>query len=185
MQNFDTLIISTPRLTLRPLVQADAHALLSIFSDADVVRHLSHREWPDLAHAHREIATIIEENRSGVALKLGVVLRETGELAGSVKLYNFLPSCRRCEIGYVLGAPYWGQGYIGEAVQAVIDHAFINLDLNRIEADIDPANTASSKILTRLGFEHEGLLRERWCVEGEVSDTAFYGLLRRDWAKRR
>jgi len=53
--------------------------------------------------------------------------------------------------------------------------------LNRIEADIDPRNPASAKTLECLGFQKEGLLRERWIVSDEVSDTAYYGLLRQEW----
>ena len=71
-----------------------------------------------------------------------------------------------------------------EALDAFITYAFETLDLNRLEADIDPRNHASAKTLERLGFQQEGHLRERWIVSGEVSDTWLYGLLRRDWLER-
>ena len=72
-----------------------------------------------------------------------------------------------------------------EALRGFIDYAFGVLAMNRIEADIDPRNARSAKSLERLGFVKEGFLRERWIVAGEVSDTALYGLLRRDWAGTR
>jgi RimJ/RimL family protein N-acetyltransferase len=68
-----------------------------------------------------------------------------------------------------------------EALGALLDFGFGELDLNRIEADIDPRNGASARTLERLGFKKEGYLRERWIVGEEVSDTAIYGLLRREW----
>jgi RimJ/RimL family protein N-acetyltransferase len=68
-----------------------------------------------------------------------------------------------------------------EALGALLDFGFGELDLNRIEADIDPRNSASARTLERLGFTKEGYLRERWIVGEEVSDTAIYGLLRREW----
>jgi ribosomal-protein-alanine N-acetyltransferase len=68
-----------------------------------------------------------------------------------------------------------------EALQALLDFGFGELDLNRIEADIDPRNSASARTLERLGFTKEGYLRERWIVGEEVSDTALYGLLRREF----
>ena len=71
-----------------------------------------------------------------------------------------------------------------EALLALLDCGFGMLDLNRVEADIDPRNTGSQRSLDRLGFQREGLLRERWIVSGEVSDTALHGLLRRDWLAR-
>ena len=75
----------------------------------------------------------------------------------------------------------WGLGYMHEALSALLDHGFSAWNLNRVEADIDPRNQASARALERLGFRREGLLRERWIVAGEVSDTAYYGLLRSDW----
>ena len=63
----------------------------------------------------------------------------------------------------------------------VLDHAFDTLGLRRIEADIDPRNTSSCKLVERMGFVREGLLRDRWCVAGEVSDSALYGLLALEW----
>ena len=68
-----------------------------------------------------------------------------------------------------------------EALSALVDYAFKTLGLNRLEADIDPRNHASARTLERLGFQKEGHLRERWIVSGEISDTWWYGLLRRDW----
>ena len=68
-----------------------------------------------------------------------------------------------------------------EALQALLAYAFHALDLNRLEADIDPRNLASAKVLKQLGFLKEGHLRDRWIVNNEVSDTALYGLLRKEW----
>ena len=59
--------------------------------------------------------------------------------------------------------------------------AFEELGLRRIEADVDPRNEASIRLLERLGFQREGYLRERWLVDQEINDTVFYGLLRREW----
>jgi ribosomal-protein-alanine N-acetyltransferase len=84
-------------------------------------------------------------------------------------------------VGYSLASAEWGNGYMQEALTALLDYGFSELDLNRVEADVDPRNAASGRSLERLGFRREGLLRERWIVGGEVSDTALYGLLRKDW----
>jgi ribosomal-protein-alanine N-acetyltransferase len=83
-----------------------------------------------------------------------------------------------------LNQPGLAKGYAIEALTALLAHGFAALDLNRVEADIDPRNGASARVLERLGFRHEGLLRERWIVGGQICDTAFYGLLRRDWDVR-
>jgi RimJ/RimL family protein N-acetyltransferase len=77
-----------------------------------------------------------------------------------------------------------GNGYMNEALVSLLEFGFSQLALNRLEADIDPRNTASAKSLERLGFRKEGHLRERWIVAGEVSDSGLYGLLRSDWQAR-
>ena len=71
-----------------------------------------------------------------------------------------------------------------QALQALLQYAFETLNLNRLEADIDPRNQASARTLERLGFQKEGHLRERWIVNDEISDTDLYGLLRREWQAR-
>ncbi|MYM35462.1 GNAT family N-acetyltransferase [Duganella sp. FT94W] len=88
---------------------------------------------------------------------------------------------RRCEIGYILGRPHWGRGYMREATRALLDYAFGTLQLSRLEADIHPDNITSERLLQGLHFQREGRLRARWIVGDEVSDSVIYGLLRRDW----
>ena len=68
-----------------------------------------------------------------------------------------------------------------EALAAFLAYALPTFDLHRVEADIDPRNATSARTLERQGFQREGLLRERWIVGGEVCDTAFYGLLAREF----
>ena len=70
---------------------------------------------------------------------------------------------------------------MGEALAALIDHAFGVLKLRRLEADVDPNNAGSLRILDRMGFRREGLLRERWNVAGEIQDSVVLGLLAREW----
>ncbi|MEQ1832836.1 MAG: GNAT family protein, partial [Candidatus Eisenbacteria bacterium] len=79
---------------------------------------------------------------------------------------------------------HWGQGSLHEALTAVVGDAFGPLGLRRLEADIDPRNMASVRALERLGFAREGLLRERWVVADEISDSVLMGLLAREWRER-
>ncbi len=70
---------------------------------------------------------------------------------------------------------------MAEALGALAQYSFLELSLNRLEADTDPRNARAINTLERLGFVREGYLRERWIVSGEKSDTVFYGLLFNDW----
>jgi len=189
---FAELRLETPRLLLRPLVDTDADDLFAIFSDPAVMRHWSSAAWAERSQAFR----LIEGDREALAgrrdLRLGLALRETGRVVGTLSLYKIDAPCRRADIGYALARASQGSGLMNEALAAVIDAAFDDrpgapfddLKLNRLEADVDPRNRPSCRALERLGFQLEGRLRERWWVEGEVSDSAMYGLLRADWLPR-
>ena len=181
MPTFTPITLTTERLILRWLDERDAAAQYAIYSDEVAMRYWSGPAWTDMAQAHASIAQSLEGYQNGSGLRLAIALRETGEMIGNVNLYAFSESNRRCDVGYALNREYWGKGYLGEAMTAALDYAFNELDLNRVEADIDPRNDASARLLERKLFQKEGYLRERWIVNGEICDTVFYGLLRREW----
>lgn len=181
MAGFDPVALSTPRLLLRPLHSADAAALLAIFSDPRVMRYWSTPPWAAIGQAHSFIEQSVAAMSGGEALRLGLERRDDAQLIGQCTLFDFRQPSRRAEVGYAMAAGAWGRGYMHEALRALLNHGFSTLTLNRVEADIDPRNRASARSLERLGFQREGLLRERWIVDGQASDTALYGLLARDW----
>lgn len=123
------------------------------------------------------IESSLEGLVSGSHAQLGIELKCARRVIGTCTLFNFHEQSRRAEVGYILHREFWGNGYMTEALSYLIDYAFAKLGLNRLEADIDPRNAASARLLERLGFVREGLLRQRWIVGDEVSDTGFYGLL--------
>ena len=184
MPAFAPITLTTERLILRWLDETDAAAQYAIYSDDVTMRYWSTSAWTDMAQAHANIEQSLDGYCSGHGLRLAIALREGGAVIGNVNLYAFSDSNRRCDVGYALNRGYWGLGYLGEAMTVALDYAFTVLDLNRIEADIDPRNEASAKLLERKCFQKEGYLRERWIVNGEICDTVFYGLLRRDWEAR-
>ncbi len=180
MQAFANLPIETRRLRLRPLRESDAADLFAIFSDPTVTRYWGAAPWTTLEPAREMIATDLQ-CVTRTHLRLVVERKADGKLLGTCTLFNFHEACRRAEVGYGLGTYAWGRGYMLESLTTLLQYGFDVLNLHRVEADIDPRNQPSGRILERLGFQQEGLLRERWIVGDEVSDTAFYGLLRRDW----
>ena len=161
----------------------DVDALYEVFSDPGVMRY-----WSSGPLANREAAAAMrremaEGNLKESMWKWGLALRDTNKLIGTTTLFNLSLSNGRAEIGYAMGSAYWGKGYMNEALTALIVHAFDVVELRRLEADVDPRNTASIRTLERLGFQREGFLRERWHVEGELQDAYFYGLLKREWQR--
>jgi ribosomal-protein-alanine N-acetyltransferase len=183
MPDFDTLTLHTGRLHLRPLRADDAAALFAIFSDPEVMRYWSTPSWPSVDEARALIERDARELPAGEHLRLGIERQEDGRLIGTCSLFALVKQCRRAELGYGLLRAAWGQGYMHEALCALLGFGFDELGLNRVEADIDPRNQPSARSLERLGFSKEGFLRERWIVDGEVSDSALYGLLAADWRR--
>jgi ribosomal-protein-alanine N-acetyltransferase len=179
---FDDLRLCTPRLLLRPLRDADAPALHALFADPEVVRYWKSGPWPSREEALRAIRDDPDAMRAGSRLRLGVVRLADDALVGACMLFHLEWPSRRAELAYALAPSAWGRGYAGEAVGALLRHAFDTLALRRIEADADPRNTASARLLERLGFVREGLLRERWLLPDGPSDGVVYGLLRSEWA---
>ena len=178
---FQPTTLATERLKLRWIVEADAPALLAIYGDPVVARYLSRPAFTEMAQAEKLVATASACYADGSSVNFAVERREDAAVIGTCMLFRFHRESRRAEIGYSMARAFWGQGYMHEALQSLIDYAFGPLGLNRLEADIDPRNANSAKSLERLGFKAEGVLRERWIVAGEVSDTGYYGLLRREW----
>jgi ribosomal-protein-alanine N-acetyltransferase len=184
MPSFSPITLTTERLTLRFVDKNDAAAHFAIFSDPAVMRYWSSVAWTDMAQADAAVQKTMDAYADSSSLCLGIALRTTGELVGTITLYAIQDESRRCGIGYALAQAHWGKGYLSEAVPAMLAHGFGELNLNRVEADIDPRNTASEKLLQRMGFQKEGYMPERWIVNGEICDTVFYGLLRSQWEKR-
>jgi RimJ/RimL family protein N-acetyltransferase len=135
----------------------------------------------DLEDAQRVIEETIALARARTLFHFGVAEREQDRIIGHATLFNWDRAQRRAEIGYSIRRDLWGQGLGGEAVATLIAFGFERLDLRRFEADADPRNAASLRLLEKLGFVREGYLRERWEFNGEIQDAVYFGLLRRDW----
>lgn len=173
--------IDAPRVRLRWLEERDVDALFTIFSHPQVVRYWAGPALADRAAASRLLDEIHDHFRRKELFQWGVARRSDDLVIGTCTLLRLDAANRRAEVGYALGHEHWGKGYIGEALEVLLDFAFGDLGLHRIEADIDPRNTGSIRTVERLGFQQEGLLRERWLVNGETQDSLMFGLLRPEW----
>ncbi len=173
--------LATARLRLRPVQSEDAPGLFEVFSDPAVMRYWSTPAWTRPEQASELVEQEAMSLAAGSSVRLAVLRADDGVLIGTFSLFALLELSRRAEIGYALARSAWGRGYAQEAGHAVIRYVFDTLGLNRLEADVDPRNEGSVRVLERLGFRREGLLRERWIVADEVCDSALYGLLSRDY----
>jgi RimJ/RimL family protein N-acetyltransferase len=173
--------VESARLRLRALDDRDVADVFELYADRAAVRFGYAPPMNTLDDARRVIQETIELARAGTLFHFGVADKEHDRVLGHATLFAWDRQHRRAEIGYSIRRDQWRRGYAMEAVSALIDFAFERLDLRRIEADADPRNAASIRLLEKLGFVREGYLRERWEIAGEIQDAVFFGLLRREW----
>ncbi len=179
--------LHTERLLLRPFAAGDLDALLAIQSRDDVTRYLY---WdPRTAAEVREVldrkvrsTAIIAE---GDNLSLAAVLRESGELIGDCSLRWLSAEHRQAEIGFIFHPDHHGRGYATEAAAALLALAFENLRVHRVIGRLEARNTASARVLERLGMRKEAELVENEHVKGEWQSEIVYAQLEREWASRR
>ncbi|MFC3890443.1 GNAT family N-acetyltransferase [Lentzea rhizosphaerae] len=176
-----TPTLHTTRLRLRPFTDADADALFSLHSNAHVLRYWDSPPWDDPARAERFIEVCRRLEEEGTGARLAVDRVSDGTFIGWCGLYGWNPDYRSASLGYCFTEAAWGHGYATETARAVLRWAFGALDLNRVQAEADTRNTACARVLEKLGFVREGTLREDCVVNGDVSDSWVYGLLRREW----
>jgi RimJ/RimL family protein N-acetyltransferase len=177
--------ITTQRLALRLVREEDLPSLLEMNADDAVTRFLPYESWRGMEDAREWLGRAVARLAAGEAWQFVIVQRASGRVIGSCLLFHFDLPNGRAELGYLLGREHWGAGYMQEAAAALIDFAFGTAGLRRLEAQIDPRNEASARLLERVGFVKEGHLRQRWDSKGDISDSGLYGLLRSEWAASR
>ena len=179
-----TPTLLTARLRLRPFTDADGDALFALQSNAHVLRYWDSPPWTDPARAERFLANSRQLAEDGSGARLAVDRASDTSFLGWCSLSRWNPEYRSASLGYCFAEEAWGHGYATEAARALLQWAFDTLDLNRVQAEVDTRNAASARVLEKLGFLREGTLREDCVVNGEVSDSWVYGLLRRQWNAR-
>ena len=176
-------LLSTARLRLRELQPKDIPAANALFSDPQVMHYVGRPVHKSQEDTRRNI----ESNRLQFLNKEGVhwALTLYGDdcFIGSCCYWRLIREHHRAELGYDLLPRYWGQGLMYEALTAVLSFGFEVMELHSTEAQIDPDNIRSRRVLERLGFRQDGVIRENYFFEGRYTDTAIFTLLRRDFPR--
>jgi len=173
--------VSGPRIGLRPVEAHDLAALLLVNGDPEVTRFLPYDTWQGPADAEAWLARMARLAEGGTAQQLVMVDAAEGLAIGTLLLFRFEEASARLEIGYTLARRCWGRGLAREAIALALSWGVAQAGIRRFEAEVNPANTASNRLLAALGFTHEGTLRERWTAKGTSYDVNVWGLLAREW----
>ena len=171
----------TARLLLRPIAGGDEDAVFTLLSDERVVRHML---FPLFTRdrAHTFVARMQQPPAAGQPpqVVLGIAPRPNGGIVGLCGLV-LKPELEEGEVWYLLRPDHWGRGLVTEAVRALVDHGFRALALHRIWASCLPENPGSARVLEKLGFRREGLLRQNLRIHGRWRDSYLYAVLAAEW----
>jgi [ribosomal protein S5]-alanine N-acetyltransferase len=158
---------ATTRLILRKPRAGDAPLIFAAYGqDAEVTRYLAFPPHRDLNDAHKAVARFLENWRSGKSYCWLIFRRESEELIGAIAARED----QGISLGYLLAQPFWGQGFMSEALGTIIEWAFSIPSVFRVWAVCDLDNEASARLLERNGFNQEGILR-KFSLHPNVSST--------------
>jgi Acetyltransferases, including N-acetylases of ribosomal proteins len=177
----DLVVLETPRLVLTNLEENDASVLFNYWSDDEVTKYLNIDSLKTNDEAKEIINYFNELNLKNRGFRWGIFSKENNILIGTCGfIKGVLNQTHIGEISYELGKGYWGNGYMKEALTALIYYGFNDYRLHRIEAYVKPENTASINILEAMNFVKEGILRDHHQNKDKFYDVAIYSLLRRE-----
>jgi RimJ/RimL family protein N-acetyltransferase len=178
--------IDTRRLILRSFQAEDLPAFLAYRNDPEVARYQS---WESTSPAHAR--AFVEEQQGfspgvpGEWFQFAVALRGNNQLIGDVGLSVLVQDVRQAQLGVTFDRAFQRQGFATEAVTAVLDYAFINLDLHRVVAVLDVLNTRAAALLERVGLRREGHFLKNTMFKGRWADEYLYAVLQAEWLSRR
>ena len=173
--------LNTPRLILRPVRMADAEDMFEYSRDPEVARHVLWDAHRSIHQTRDYIRYLIRQYRNAAPGTFAIVLRETGRVIGTIGFMWVQTDNRSAEVGYSLSRAYWNRGIMSEALREVVNFGFLELKLNRIEAQHECSNPASGRVMVHAGMRHEGTLRQRIYNKGRFVDVELYAILRSDW----
>ncbi len=175
-----TLIAETERLRIRRLAAADAPFILTLLNDPDFLRFIGDRGVRTLDDAARYIENgpVASYREHGVGLCL-VVERATGAPAGIAGVLR-RPALDDADLGFAFLPDFRGRGYALEAAEAVMRHAASDHGIERLVAIVSPGNESSTRLLAKLGFRFEGLVR----LSEDAKELELYGADLTGWPAR-
>lgn len=184
--------LETNRLVLREFAPEDWEAVHEYASD---VRTTAYMLWgphePEQTRAFVDLANEWRQAQPRTHYELAITLKDSGKLIGGCGLTA--PGMETGgqgggfgsgELGYILHRDYWRQGYGSEAAEALMTYGFGVLNLHRIQAYCHPDNKASAGVMTKIGMQYEGHLRENLLFKGVWRDSLLHAMLQSDWRER-
>jgi [ribosomal protein S5]-alanine N-acetyltransferase len=180
-------ILRTERLVLRALRMDDLIDLYEYAADPELARFTEWDHYGSLEEAQTDLAQYVSRyERAEQPLPVwGIEHAADHKLIGICNIVRWWIEDRRAEIGYALSRRYWGQGLVPEAIQAMLDFGFEQMEINRFQATCLPVNTPSQRVMQKVGMQPEGLLHGYEIWKGQPQDLLLYAIVRDQWALTR
>ena len=173
-------VLETERLILRELTKEDAEGVFACFSNDIVTRYYGQDTLDNIGQAEKFIDFFTKNYHEKRGIRWGIEMRGTKGIIGKIGFNAWLPKHKRAELGNEIHPEHWRKGYASEAVSRVLSYGFDVMDLTRIGAVVFIGNDASHKLLTKIGFQKEGVLKKYMYQNGVANDTYVYSLLKNE-----
>ena len=179
---FDTFpVLESERLLFRAYERGDAEDFFQMRTNTEVMKYMDSPRYQSVQDAEKKI----NGNRQAFVEKQGIkwviALKSDGNVVGDFGFWRIDKENCRAEIGYALLREYWGMGYMSEAMDVLLKYGFGQMNIHSVEANVNPENKASIKLLKRFGFRKEAYFRENYFFDGEFLDSLIFSLLERDF----
>jgi ribosomal-protein-alanine N-acetyltransferase len=166
------------------LTDERAPEMFLLRSNEKAMQYIERARPSSIDDIYELIKTLEEDFVENRSIIWAIIYTPTNELAGTIGYYRMQPQHFRAELGYMLFPNFWGKGVMSKCIKVVIDFGFNDMQLHSIEADINPANEGSRKILQKFGFRSEAYFRENFYFNGVFMDTEVFSLLKSEYYKK-
>ncbi|MBB6453114.1 ribosomal-protein-alanine N-acetyltransferase [Salirhabdus euzebyi] len=177
-------VLETERLRLMEIGENHIQAYFDIMSLDQVTQYYGMDSLENLEQAENIINSFLAGFETKRSMRWAIVLKENNTFIGTIGFNNLMIRNKRTEVGYEIHPNYWRNGYTSEALKEIINYGFEEFDLFRIAAVTYPENKPSWKMLEKIGFEKEGLLRGYLYQHNKSNDAFIFSLIRPDWKKQ-
>jgi ribosomal-protein-alanine N-acetyltransferase len=172
-------VLETQRLKLRALTMDDVPVLFEMRTNPLMNRYTDRAKLQTMEEAVDKMKLILDNVEKRDSLAWAIELKESKKQIGDISFWRFEKEHYRAEIGYSLLPEYWDKGYMREAARCAIDYGFSICNIHSIEANVNPNNAASIKLLEKMNFVREAYYKENYFHNGKFLDSAVYSLVNR------
>ena len=173
--------LETERFILRKAKVDDCRDIFELYSDENVVKFIPFTSFVSVEEAINELNWYDKIFEEQTGLRWVIEEAKSKKVIGTCGFLNYETEHNRIEVGYDLNPGYWGKGVMKEALSSIIHFAFTKMKINKIEAKVEPENKSSIRLLEKLNFSQEGVLRQHEFEKGKYVDLAIFSKLKSEY----